>query len=87
MNAEDFESVKNCLKNEIEILKQKNRNLENKKEEMMINLVKMESLNNNLKSEIYKSKELNERLITIESYGHGSESAPPPTFLTTDLPH
>ena len=74
MNAEDFESVKNCLKNEIEILKQKNRNLENKKEEMMINLVKMESLNNNLKSEIYKSKELNERLITIESYGYGSES-------------
>lgn len=74
MNTEDFESVKKCLRTEIETLKQNNRNLENKIEEMKINLVKMEDLNNNLKSEILKSKELNERLITIESYGPGSES-------------
>lgn len=74
MNTEDFESVKKCLRTEIETLKQNNRNLENKIEEMKVNLVKMEDLNNNLKSEIIKSKELNERLITIESFGPGSES-------------
>ena len=74
MNTEDFESVKKCLRTEIETLKQNNRNLENKIEEMKVNLAKMEDLNNNLKSEIIKSKELNERLITIESFGPGSES-------------
>ena len=74
MNTEDFESVKKCLRTEIETLKQNNRNLENKIEEMKVNLVKMEDLNNNLKSEIIKSKELNDRLITIESFGPGSES-------------
>ena len=74
MNAEEFESVKKCLRNEIETVKQNNRNLEKRIEEMKMNLVKMEDLNNSLKSEIIKSKELNERLITIESQGPESES-------------
>ena len=74
MNAEEFESVKKCLRNEIETMKQNNRNLEKRIEEMKMNLVKMEDLNNNLKSEIIKSKELNERLITIESQGPESKS-------------
>ena len=47
MNTEDFESVKKCLRTEIETLKQNNRNLENKIEEMKLNLLKMETKNAN----------------------------------------
>ena len=38
MTAEEFESIKTCLKNEIELLKQNNKSLEFKIEEM--NLVR-----------------------------------------------
>ena len=74
MTAEEFESIKTCLKNEIELLKQNNKSLEFKIEEMKANLTKMEDLNTNLKTEIQKTKVLNERLITIESCNHGMEN-------------
>ena len=74
MTAEEFETLKNCLKNEIDTLKLTNKSLENKIEDMKLNLVKMEDLNTNLKSEIQKSKDLNERLITIENCNHGTEN-------------
>lgn len=67
MTAEEFESIKSCLKNEIELLRQNNKTLESRIEEMKINLVKMENLNSNLKTEVQKSKDLNERLITIDN--------------------
>ena len=40
MNAEEFESVKKCLRNEIETMKQNNRNLEITIEEMKMIITK-----------------------------------------------
>ena len=74
MNAEEFEAIKSSLKNEIENLKQNNKGLEIKIDEMKNNLLKMEDLNTNLRSEVQKSKIINERLITIENCSHGVEN-------------
>ena len=74
MTSEEFESIKTCLKNEIELLRQNNKSLETRIEEMKINLVKMENLNSNLKTEVQKSKDLNERLLTIDNSSQRLES-------------
>ena len=74
MCSEEFESIKSCLRNEIDLLKENNKNLEGRIEEMKINLMKMENLNMNLKTEVQKSKDLNQRLITIENCSQQKEN-------------
>ena len=74
MCSEEFESIKSCLRNEIDLLKENNKNLEGRIEEMKINLMKMENLNINLKTEVQKSKDLNQRLITIENCSQQKEN-------------